>query len=103
MKSNKYFPDTEKKLYMPETHLRFPHIIHTSSPMSYISLTSPGSSVPSDSFPGPVPISDRPAERVTRQPVQTVVGQRSNASYEAIHFSDPLVRAMIDADMNNMQ
>ncbi|CAH1976294.1 unnamed protein product [Acanthoscelides obtectus] len=76
---------------------------NTSSPTSYISLTSPGSSVPSDSFPGPVPISDRPAETVSRQPVQTVVGQPSNASYEGIHFGDPLVRTMIDADMNNMQ
>ncbi|CAH1976191.1 unnamed protein product [Acanthoscelides obtectus] len=76
---------------------------NTSSPTSYISLASPGSSVPSDSFPGPVPISDRPAETVSRQPVQTVVGQPSNASYEGIHFGDPLVRAMIDADMNNMQ
>ncbi|CAH2016734.1 unnamed protein product [Acanthoscelides obtectus] len=76
---------------------------NTSSPTSYISLTSPGSSVPSDSFPRPVPISDRPAETVSRKPVQTVVGQPSNASYEGIHFGDPLVRAMIDADMNNMQ
>ncbi|CAH1956925.1 unnamed protein product [Acanthoscelides obtectus] len=76
---------------------------NTSSPPSYISLTSPGSSVLSDSFPEPVPISDRPAETVSRQPVQTVVGQPSSASYEAIHFSDPLVRAMIDANMNNMQ
>ncbi|CAH1989519.1 unnamed protein product [Acanthoscelides obtectus] len=76
---------------------------NTSSPTSYISLTSPGSSVPCDSFPGPVPISDRPAETVSRQPLQTVVGQPSNASYETIHFSDPIVRAMVDADMNNMQ
>lgn len=93
----------------------------SSSPQSYIPSPSPG---PSVSFPG----TNQPTETVSvQQPLQSVAQQSSHASYEAVNvtisgqqlvellpeqsssasyiydFNDPIVRAMTNANVNDMQ
>lgn len=86
-----------------------------SSPQSYIASPSSG---PSVSFPG---TAYQPTETVfVHQPLQSVDHQSSHSSYEAANletvsaqqpvqpgqsfdFNDPIVKAMINANVNNMQ